>query len=91
MCRVIVIGRPSAAIAARRPAPEVTLENTPTVGAEYLCAASVQKAKPIADVATVFASRYREPRYKASLRMFLRALRVFDREVIATATSFTVL
>jgi hypothetical protein len=57
MCRVIVMGRPSAAMEASKPAPEVTLEKTPTAEAEYLCAASAQKTKPIADVATVFASR----------------------------------
>jgi hypothetical protein len=87
----MVIGSPSAAIVASRPAPEVTLENTPIADAEYLCAASVQKTKPIADVATVFASRNRAPRYKGSLRMSFSALRARDGEVIATATCFTVL
>jgi hypothetical protein len=87
----MVIGRPSAAIAASRLAPEITPENKPTVDAEYLCAASVQKTKPIADVVTVLASRNREPRYKASLRTLRRALKVRDQEVTATATGFTML
>jgi hypothetical protein len=58
----MVIGRPSAATAASRLAPEVMPENTPSVEGEYLCAAKVQKTNPIAEVATVFASRYSEPR-----------------------------
>jgi hypothetical protein len=60
--RVMVFGNPSAAIAARRPTPEVTLAKTPTADGGYLCAASVQKTKPMADTAAVFASRMREPR-----------------------------
>jgi hypothetical protein len=49
-------------------------ENTPSVEGEYLCAAKVQKTNPIAEVATVFASRYSEPRYSASPRIFRSAL-----------------
>jgi hypothetical protein len=86
----MVIGKPTAATAASRATPEVTPENTPTVAGEYLRAANVQKTKPIAAVATVFASRNREPRYKASLRMFLSAAGVCDQEVVAPVTSFTV-
>jgi hypothetical protein len=74
---------------ASRTDPEVTLEYTPSVDAGYRWAASVQKAKPMADVAAVFASRVNEPRYRASLKMLLSALRVRDRKPIATSTHFT--
>lgn|ERR1017187_3709719 len=86
ICRVMVIGRPSAAIAASRVTPEVTLENTPTVVAEYRCAVSVQKTKPRADVATVLAKRNREPRYKVSSRTVLRSPRNGVGRVIPTVT-----
>lgn len=36
MWRVMVIGKPSAAIVASRVTPEVTPENVPTAAAEYL-------------------------------------------------------
>jgi hypothetical protein len=91
MCRVMVIGRPSAAIAASSVTPEVRPENTPIVVAEYLCAATVQKAKPRADMATVFVSRNREPRYRASFRMFLMDLRICAGKAIAAVTDFMVL
>src|SRR5580693_8949931 len=80
----MVFGNPSAAIAASRPTPEVTPENTPTVEAGYVRAASVQKTKPMAEVAAMFTSSVSEPRYRASLKTMPNARRVCDRNLIAT-------
>jgi hypothetical protein len=87
----MVSGSPSAAIVASRTEPEVTLEYTPSAEAGYLCAASVQKTKPMADMAAVFASRVNEPRYRASLKIRLSDLRVGDLKLMATSTRFTAL
>jgi hypothetical protein len=69
----------------------MTPENTPIVGAEYLCAASVQKTKPMAEVTTAFARSNIEPRYKASLKRLFRTLRLCAGEMIVIGPSLTVL